>query len=104
MDEPAFAGCWVTARLIGVIEAEQTERDGQSMRNDRLVAVAAKSHTHRDIRELSDLSETLVEEIEHFFASYNAIWGKQFKPLARHGASRATDLVREGMKRSDEKS
>src|SRR3954464_7536915 len=28
MDEPAFAGCLVPARLIGVIEAEQTETDG----------------------------------------------------------------------------
>ena len=100
MDEPAFAGCWVPSRLIGVIEAEQTERNGETMRNDRLIAVAANSHTHRDIRELSDLSDTLVEEIEHFFVSYNAIRDKQFKPLARHGAQRAEELVREGMKRA----
>jgi inorganic pyrophosphatase len=40
MDEPAFVGCLVPAKLIGVIEAEQTE-DGQTTRNDRLIAVAA---------------------------------------------------------------
>ncbi len=34
MDEPAFAGCLVTSRLIGVIEAEQTE-EGKAERNDR---------------------------------------------------------------------
>jgi inorganic pyrophosphatase len=39
MDEAAFAGCLVEARLIGVIEAKQTERDGKTTRNDRLVAV-----------------------------------------------------------------
>src|SRR5205085_2446067 len=27
MDQPAFCGCVVPARMIGVIEAEQTERD-----------------------------------------------------------------------------
>src|SRR5215212_1303855 len=56
MDEPAFPGCLVPARLIAVIEAEQTERDGETTRNDRLIAVAADSHTHGDVRSLSDLS------------------------------------------------
>src|SRR4028119_2143117 len=48
MDEPAFVGCLVPARLIGVIEAEQTERDGETARNDRLIAVAANSHAHKE--------------------------------------------------------
>src|ERR687894_2250957 len=41
MDEPPFAGCLVRTRLVGVIEAEQTERDGETTRNDRLIGVAA---------------------------------------------------------------
>jgi inorganic pyrophosphatase len=45
MDEPAFAGCLVPARLVGVIEAEQTERDGETIRNDRLIATFAPSQT-----------------------------------------------------------
>src|SRR5690349_19970023 len=32
MDEPAFIGCLIEARLLGVIEAVQTE-DGESERN-----------------------------------------------------------------------
>jgi inorganic pyrophosphatase len=28
MDDPAFVGCLVPAKLLGVIEAEQTERNG----------------------------------------------------------------------------
>src|SRR5256714_11155497 len=43
MDEPAFAGCLVRVRPVGVIEAEQTERDGGTARNDRLIAVASQS-------------------------------------------------------------
>lgn len=50
MDEPAFVGCLVKTRLIGVIEAEQTEQDGKVERNDRLIGVAAESHTHKDIK------------------------------------------------------
>lgn len=40
MDEPAFTGCLVASRLLGVIEAEQTEKC-KTERNDRLIAVAA---------------------------------------------------------------
>src|ERR671933_2536230 len=46
MDEPAFAGCLLTTRLIGVIEADQTE-EGQTVRNDRLIGVAENSRDHR---------------------------------------------------------
>ena len=98
MDEPAFAGCLVPSRLLGVIEAEQTERDGETTRNDRLIAVAADSRDHRHIRSLADLNENLVDEIEHFFISYNEIKGKSFKPLGRFGPERAEKLVRESMR------
>ncbi len=97
MDEPAFVGCLVPARLIGVIEAEQTERDGETGRNDRLIAVAANSHAHKEVRSLDDIAESLVDEIEHFFVSYNEIKGKVFKPLGRYGPHRARQLVERGI-------
>ena len=96
MDEAAFAGCLVPSRLIGVIEAEQTELDGRVERNDRLIAVAADSHTHSHVKSINDLNETLVAQIEHFFVSYNEIKGKRFKPLGRFAARKAKDLVEEG--------
>src|SRR6476661_1023701 len=49
MDEPTFTGCVVPSRLLGVIEAEQTE-DGKSERNDRLIAVAAHSRDYSDVQ------------------------------------------------------
>jgi inorganic pyrophosphatase len=99
MDEPAFTGCLVRVRLLGVIEAEQTERDGETTRNDRLIGVAAVSRLHRKVRSLSGLDETLLDEIEHFFVSYNEIKGKEFKPLGRFGPKRAAAVVEEGARR-----
>ena len=87
------AGALVEARVIGVIEAEQTE-EGNTVRNDRLLAVATESHQHRSVRELTDLDRHLLEQIEHFFASYNQIYGKEFRPLARRGAAAACRMVR----------
>jgi inorganic pyrophosphatase len=92
MDAPVFPGCVVPSRLIGAIEAEQTE-DGATERNDRLLAVAANSAAHRSIRTLNDLSDDLIAQIEHFFASYNEMKGKRFEVKGRAGRKRALALV-----------
>jgi inorganic pyrophosphatase len=99
MDQGAFTGCLLQARLIGVIEVQQTEKGGVPERNDRLIAVACASHDHRDVLRLNQVSPNLLREIEHFFGAYNAIRGKRFKPLGRHGPKRAMKLVEEGRQR-----
>lgn len=93
MDEPAFAGCLVPVRLIGVIEAEQTEA-GKTERNDRLVGVFANSRTHTNVRSLNSLDTTLVDQMEYFFVSYNRAKGKELKPLGRFGPRKAMKLVK----------
>jgi inorganic pyrophosphatase len=95
MDEPAFPGCLVKAKLIGVIEAQQTEGK-KSTRNDRLIAVAADSRNHSHVRFLGDLNSNLVHEIERFFISYNETKGKRFEVLGRFGPDRAEKLITRG--------
>jgi len=92
MDEPAFLGAIVPAQLIGVLEAEQTE-DGKTIRNDRLVAVIETPFNPAEFRSLDDVNRQRVEEIEHFFVSYNEAEGRRFKPLARRGPDRARELL-----------
>lgn len=92
MDDPAFTGCLVPAKLIGVIEANQTEGK-KTTRNDRLIAVAADSRNHSHVRFLGDLNNNLVHEIERFFVSYNETKGKKFEIAGRHGPERATKLI-----------
>jgi len=99
MEEPAFTGCLVACRLVGVIEAEQTEENGKTTRNDRLIAIAVHSREHADIASLKHLPKALTAEIEHFFISYNEVRGKRFKPLGYHGPRRAQKLVESGRRR-----
>lgn len=99
MDEPAFCGCLVPARLIGVIEAEQTEKDGEGGRNDRLVAIPIKARNYSDVKSVKDLDEHLINEIEQFFVSYNRIHGKKFKVLGCHGPGKAEELAQEAIRR-----
>jgi inorganic pyrophosphatase len=96
--ESVPAGCKIPGRLIGVIEAEQTE-SGEVERNDRLIAVAEGCPEHAKIGSVKDLQDYLIREIELFFVSYNGLSNKQFKVLGRRGPNRARKLVEEGARR-----
>ena len=102
MDASAFPGCRVEARLIGVIEAEQTE-DGHTERNDRLVAVALQAHDYHELKSLKDLSANLLEELEHFFVSYTELKKKEFRLLNHRGPKRARQLLKSAMKAGRQK-
>jgi inorganic pyrophosphatase len=98
MDAPAFIGCLVVARLIGVIEARQ-EENGHKYRNDRLIAVSAQSPDEQPLRSMKDLGENELNEIEHFFASYHQLDGTTFEPIGRRGPKHAERLVSHAMER-----
>ena len=103
MEEPSFAGCLVPVRLIGVLEAKQTQ-ERMTSRNDRLIGVAQKSRAYRDHHALEDAPKHLLEEIEHFFVSYNEERGRAFRVLGRYGPARAARLVRAAERRFQKKS
>lgn len=98
-DEPVFPGCVVPSRLLGVIEAEQTE-EGKTKRNDRLIAIAASSRDLSDVSSLRDLNDTMIMEIEKFFVNYNEERGKKFKVLGRKGPQQAMKMLKKSLKRA----
>ncbi|HEX5009925.1 MAG TPA: inorganic diphosphatase [Planctomycetota bacterium] len=96
-DEPAFVGCVVEARLIGVIEARQREEgERRWKRNDRLLAVAIPSAVHAHLRELRQLPSALLDELENFFVSYTRMEGKTFQVRGRRGRSAALQALARG--------
>ena len=98
MDEPAFVGCYVKCRLVGGIRADQTEDDGRVERNDRLLAVAHKSIEYASVEQITDLTDELVTQIEHFFVSYNETKGRKFEPKGRFDANDAAKIVEQSRK------
>ncbi len=97
MDEPAYPGCAVMARLIGVIEGEQL--DGKKkIRNDRLVAVAEVNHMYANIRKLKDLPSKWLDEVQDFFVNYHGLEGKKYKLLGCRGHDIALRLIKEAQK------
>src|SRR3954468_16261919 len=54
MDAPAHVGCLIDVRIIGIINAEQSE-DGKTKCNARLLGVAIHSYDHEDVESIDDV-------------------------------------------------
>ena len=95
MDEPAFPGCVLLCRIIGVIEGEQTEKGKKKKtRNDRIIAVQRDAHSWKDIKTVSDLGDHFCKELEQFFTDYHKLSKTTYKVLALKGPERALSLVK----------
>ena len=66
------------------------------MDDPRLIAVGTKSNEYDGVENLGDLSAAFVDEIEHFFVSYNAAWGNVFAPMGRQGPKGARSILTAG--------
>jgi inorganic pyrophosphatase len=97
MDEPAFPGCVLNCRPIGVIEGEQGDKKNKE-RNDRIVAIQEDAHSWADINTIDDLGDEFCRELEEFFVNYHRLSGKQYRVLNRKGPSAARKLVKSGAK------
>jgi len=102
MDIPAYPGIVVESRIVGVIQAEQSE-DRETVRNDRIVAVAKDSRAHSDIKKPADLNSNMMNEIERFFTNYNRERGKGFKVLGLKGADAARKLIKKSATKNGHK-
>jgi inorganic pyrophosphatase len=95
MDEPAFPGCVLTCRPIGVIEGEQVEkRRKKKERNDRIVAIEQDAHSWADIETMKDLGKRFERELEEFFVNYHKMSGSEYRILGVKGRSTARKLVK----------
>ena len=99
MDEPSYPGNLIECKVLGIIEAEQTERTGDKMRNDRIVAAALESSRYAQIKSLKQVDKYLVEEITKFFITYNAMSDKKFAPLGYRGRRKAVALIKSHIKK-----
>jgi inorganic pyrophosphatase len=97
MDAPAHVGCLMEVRIIGIIEAEQTE-DGKTESNDRLLGVAVHSYNHESLESINDVNSSLLDQVEAFFVSYNKQRGKKFKVTGTGGPQKAIRFLKAGIR------
>jgi inorganic pyrophosphatase len=94
-DRGLAMGAVVSTRLIGVIEFSD-EKEGETVRNDRLIAVPTISVIYKKINTLEDLPPALLDQIEAFFEQDAYFKGKKRKFLGRGDAKAASVLLAKG--------
>jgi inorganic pyrophosphatase len=99
MDEPAFPGCKLTCRLVGVIEGEQGAKKKRA-RNDRVVAVESENHSYAHVKRIDDLGKAFERELEEFFVNYHRLIGKEYRILALKGPGAARRCVKHARRRA----
>jgi inorganic pyrophosphatase len=97
MDAPAHVGCLIDVRIIGLIDAQQTQ-NGKTEKNSRLLGAAVHSYEHEDIGSIGEVSKTLLSQVEEFFVSYNKQRGKKFRIKDTAGPKKAMRFLRSGVK------
>jgi inorganic pyrophosphatase len=97
MDEPAFPGCLLKCRLIGIIEGEQGDKKKKE-RNDRVVAVEKDNHSWADIKVIDDLGKQFLRELEVFFENYHELSGKEYHVIDVKGPKQARKCIDNGIR------
>jgi inorganic pyrophosphatase len=99
MDAPAFPGCVLSCRVIGVIEGEQVDKKKKKKeRNDRFVAIEKENHDWADIKHIRDLGDQFLQELEEFFINYHDLSDEQYRVIDVKGPDAARKLIEKGMK------
>ncbi len=88
MDAPAFTGCLVYARPLGVLRGT---KDGKE--NPRIIAVSTVDKTWATHKDLSDLPRRLLREIEQFFQWILDVEGTEHRLLGWRGVAEAERII-----------
>lgn len=96
-----FPGCAMKCRIIGAIQANQTERTGETMRNDRYLAVPLVSAMYAGTETIGQLPKIILDQLEQFFINYNEEAGKKFEVLGRSNAKTAMKELEKGQKQTE---
>lgn len=93
----SFPGCVIKCKLIGGIEAEQSDKKNSKkmIRNDRFIGVPEVSAMFGS---MNDLPETILKELEDFFINYNKVQEKEFRVLSVLDAKEAMKLIKSNKK------
>ena len=95
MDEPAFPGCLLKCRIIGVIEGQQGKKKNGE-RNDRIIAIEEANHSYAHVHHVKELGKKFVKELEEFFVNYHDLQGEKYRVLDVKGPAEARRRVADG--------
>jgi inorganic pyrophosphatase len=95
MDEPAFPGCLLKCRIVGIIQATQGTKK-KTERNDRIIAIEQDNHSFASIQHVDDLGKQFAQELEQFFVNYHSLSGEKYRILGLKGPREARKCIKKG--------
>jgi inorganic pyrophosphatase len=96
VSEPTFPGCLIECRAIGMFRMRD-EAGG----DDKVLCVPASDHRRGHLRDLDDVREYLLLEIEHFFTVYKDLEpGKSVEGATWTGSEDAENEVKASFERA----
>ncbi len=93
-EDSFLPGSALECEIIGAIKAKQIS-EGETMRNDRIIAIPTLIIKKYEPAALEDISKQKIKEIENFFIYYNKAQKKEFKPLGILSAKETWNVIKE---------
>jgi inorganic pyrophosphatase len=94
VEEPTFTGCLVTVRPIGTLDMRDEKGE-----DHKILSVPANDPRFDHVRDLSDLGQHWLLEIENFFQTYKTLEDKFTEVLGWHGADVAWTVIEDARER-----
>jgi len=88
VDEPTFPGCHIIARPIGVLDMQDEKGQDQ-----KILAVPVGDPRFSSIRDLQDIDQHWLREIENFFQTYKALEDKWTDVVGWEDAAAAARVI-----------
>jgi len=92
-DTPSHPANVISCKVIGIIKAEMQEKNGETVENDRIIAVPIQKTAFSEINSLKEVDKELIKQLLAFFIFYEKQLGKKFTPLKIGGPSAAMDVI-----------
>lgn len=91
--DPTFTGCVLSARVVGVLEMQDEAGVDQ-----KVLAVPERDPRFAETRDIADLPQHLLEELEYFFEVYKDLEGKETAVLGWQPTRLAYEIITRAMK------
>jgi len=95
--QPTFTGCLVVARPIGLLKMIDGEKE-----DDKILAVPVGEPAFENVHNFTQIFPHTIKLIEHFFATYKLLEGKQTSTHGWSDASVARRVIQESAERFKE--
>ena len=88
--ERTYPGCIVPARIIGYLKVID-----RGFEDYKLISVVDVDPRYEEVKELTDLSRFILDEIKNFFENYKTLQKQEVKVGKYHGKEEALELIEE---------